>query len=87
MSWRPSATASVVHQDAELTIYSDGTWQAHVEHVWQAHADAVVYAAKGGNARITTSNGRSKISRVTSPSGRDLDIRGIASGTVKAPPL
>lgn len=85
MSWRPSSTARVVHRDAELTIYSDGTWTAHVGGTWTAHSDAVVYAARGGDTRITTSTGRSKVSRVTTPSGRDIDVRGIAAGTVKAP--
>jgi hypothetical protein len=82
VTWTPLASPAVVYSDDEVIVYIDATWRAlATPERFQLSHDAEIHANHpGDHARLYTRDGRCKISKVTSPSGRLLDFRAIAAG-------
>jgi hypothetical protein len=84
MTYKPSRSAPLVYEDAQIKVYQDATWTPQADDAagWVVHADAVVYAADTGDTRITTAWGHSKVSHVTGPDGTLYKIRDLAKTVV-----
>lgn len=83
-SFKPSKTSTVAYTDAEIIVYADGTWEpapGAPSGPWQAAHDAQIYAGGSRDTHITAKTGRSKVSRVITPTGRTLDVRALAMGS------
>jgi hypothetical protein len=79
-SLRPTRNATIAYQDAEIAVYTDGTWRALAKGNWNVTPDTQAWANDAGPVNLVTAWGHYKYSPIVSPSGHVYDVWALAAG-------
>src|SRR4051812_32675771 len=81
-SLRPTRNAKIAYQDAEIIVYTDGTWRGVVPGAtWNVTPKTQAWANDAGPVNLVTAWGHYKYSPIISPSGHEYDVWALAAGS------
>lgn len=80
--YTPKRIALVVYEDANIRVYSDGTWKPLVMGHWHVTSETRVWSIDAGPTNLRTPWGRYKYSPITAPDGTLYDPWALAAAFI-----